>query len=662
MLKRLSLALVALLVILPVSAGLITAPSRHSRAVIVCPMGSGFPTDGCAGANQGAYWQQANAFQVGGYFNTVAGTTANYMAATCGPSANQLCRPPWNVAGVDYPIGHYTSCDINNAGTFKNCGSSTAVCTDTTWTSGRCLIDPQLHPPTGCTVVANGISGSSDKQLNCNQNTFVGPVSHYNFGPVNGHDCTGIWISNAGNQASLAMDDIYYFNNSGACATSISNDNLWMVINGNPYASGVTITNSTIDFNNSQWDTQFGPCASGVRCNGWFMSLGFNNPVTLQYVAILNDPAAPILGGPRDSSGGIVPVATYQYDFFQSWISRAPNGHKELYAAQNAVSPSTDPGNTIGGFVFDHSVAMNNANATTSFGPAEFWTANTYGLNYASGPQLTNNTFIQAHVGNRPAVGGVTFTGCLGNSYSGGCVTGATNNILFITSESAPLGYGASLNCTGVSGSTYKQIPGPYPAGVVEEYGFDGLLAAQYYPTWTAFATATPCSGTAFAEEVSNGALIGSHGAAPYGSPVLQNNYMDISSFANGGTTPAVWNFSEVDITPNPVSIASGSISGNTLTTSTSVSLEQGLYVYAADIPGCSTSMHDCPRVDIGGTGTTFTLDTTLGSPVSAEAMQAWNLTWCTTPAVLSGNRDMTGSIADSWLNQLSSTQSGSGC
>ncbi len=53
-----------------------------------CPQGTAFPTDGCAAApapNTAAF-RQANAFQPGDYFNTTAGTTANYMASDCGPS------------------------------------------------------------------------------------------------------------------------------------------------------------------------------------------------------------------------------------------------------------------------------------------------------------------------------------------------------------------------------------------------------------------------------------------------------------------------------------------------------------------------------------------------------------------------------------------------
>jgi hypothetical protein len=622
-----------------------------------CPMGTGFPTDGCAVANQSATFQQPNAFQPGGYFNTTAATSVNYMNTNCGPSANLLCRPPWNVAGVDYPVGNYSPV------------ASTCNVSPGTWVPGDCLMDPQLHPPAGCTIASNGYSGSVDKEMDCTGAAFAGVIQHYNFGAVNGHDCTGIDILNAGSVSTLIFDDNYYFDNSGSCAISSGNNNFWMTVSAT-FPGGMTFTNNTIDFNNSQWDQQYGPCASLVKCNGWLFAFSPSNSVIFKYNAVLHDPTDIIVGSPRNTSTHTY-TALYQYNFFSAWQSRGPNGHKELYAAQNGVSPITSPTNTIGGFTYDHNTSVNDAEATTDNGPTYLYTANGAGLSYATGPVINGNTIINAHVGGRPIPGGTTYTACIGASYSGGCVLGATNNILFVTSENHTLGYGFAFTCGSVGISTYKTISGPYPPGVVEELGIDGSAAPDYYPGWNATSTPQSCSGTAGAQEINDAGIMTGHGQS-YGSPVMTNNYIDIDSFANGSTTPNLWDFFSTDTKPlNPLPISSGSISGSTLTTSVAMNLELGLYIYASNfstqIPGCTiTHIQGCPRILNGGASTTtFALDTTFGIPIAAEAMSAYNFEWCGTPAVLSGNQTITGassSFSNAWLNQLSAKQANSGC
>lgn len=617
-------------------------------------MGSGFPTDGCAVANQNATFQQPNAFQPGGYFNTTAGTSVNYMATNCGPGANVLCRPPWNVAGVDYPVGHYSPV------------ASTCTVSPALWTPGDCLMDPQMFPPAGCTIVSNGIPGSVDNEMDCTHPGFAGVIQHYNLGPVNGHDCTGLDILNASNVNTLLFDDNYYFDNSGSCAINSGNNNFWMAVSAT-FPGGIIFTNNTIDFNNSGWDTNNGPCATGVRCRGWTFAFSTSDSIVFKYNAILHDSTDPLVGSPRNTSTNTY-TALYQYNVFSGWQSRGPNGHKEMYAAQNGVSPITSPGNTIGGVTFDHNTAVNDAEATTNFGPTMFWTTNTYGPGYATGINITNNTIVQADVGGRPIIGGTNFTACIGATYSGGCVLGTTNNILFVTSENAPIGYGAGFTCGSVGVVTYKTLPGPYPPGVVEELGLDGSGSTQYYPNFNLTSTPQSCSGNIGSQEISLAALVSSHGVTPYGSAVLENNYIDIDSFAKGGSSPPVWDFAEGDISPNPIAITSASISGNVMTTSTSHNFGLGYYIYASnfstEIPGCTTTnLRGCPRLLTGGSGTTFTLNTTFGTPISAEPMSLYNITYCNTPAVLSGNRSMTGNhIPDSWLNQLSTNQAHSGC
>ncbi len=623
-----------------------------------CPMGV-FPDDGCTGSNLNAQVQHPDAFQPGGWINTLAKTPANYMATTCGPFANLLCRPLWNVAGVDYPVGSYSPI------------ASTCTIAPGAWTPGSCLMDPQLHPPAGCTVLPTGVSTSTDSYLNCNGAAFAGVIQHYNFGNVNGHNCTGLHIQNASHVSTLLIDDVNYFNNDAACAQPTGNDYLWLYVRG-IFPGGVTVSNSTIDFNSvpdNLHDRLNGPCPLGARCNAWNLNLG-TNVILWKYNAFLDTPGD-FFGGVFNSSTAIG-GQTFQFNLISGWMPRAANGHKEMYAGQNNTSPTGNPAGVQDHLVWDHNTIVN-TNITTNFGPTLFYLANGYGIAITHGPVWTNNTIVEAYVGGRP-LGGVSFTGCVGTSYDVGaarCVSGAHNNILFVKTESGPVGYGASLSGRGSpsncgSNATYVQLPGPYPAGVVEEYGIDQPInrgIQQYYPEWAGTFSGN-CSGLSGPAEISNGAIINGHGEAGLGSPLFNSNFLDVSSFG-GGTHPIVTDFLSGDLTrPGIPSFATvtASISGNQLTITSGQSAYGccGYYVYAANIPGCAVgSIHTCPRLLTKGTSP-LTLDRILGSPIASESMQIWALTWCVVPVSMANNRDMTGLIPDSWLNQPSLR--GEGC
>ena len=704
-----------------------------------CPMGSGFPDDGCTGAPITGAVQFPNAFQPGDYFNSTAATSANYMATNCGPSNNLLCRPPWNVAGVDYPVGayspHQASCTVDPAH----------------WVSGNCLMDPQLYPPAGCTLAGTGIPGSPDSTLSCGLTgaLFAGVIQHYDFGDVNGHNCTGLIVGNAGGVSTLLIDDIRYFNNSGTCATNRSGQQGWVIVTaaaGAFFPGGVTFSHSTLDFNGQQFGTVNGACAVGVHCNGWQVSMG-SNPTVTKYNAYLNSAGDP-WGG--NFNVGVTPTgATYQFNFVSGYNTRVGNGHKEVYAGGVTIDPITNPSNTVDHLIFDHNTITNSYN-TTNNGPGIFYLENKYGVVFAHGPEITNNTLVEAYVGQRPKAG-LSFTGCLGDSFSGGaCVAGTHNNILFVQTETHALGYAANVGCTAdvpffpapgvtgylvnngggyaagstsitidsgsgtiaagnfvtfpgdtnhyvvasatstnltinnpglvlpvadnaaitvlitgdhnATGATYFLIPGPYPPGVFEEYGFDAAdNNVAYYPVGVTGVFTQHCGGAGIvgAQEVSSSAGTLGHGATPYNNPIIKNNYLDIGSYA-GTTAPTVWDLSSGALNPNPFNMT-GSITGNVLTTTVSFTATHGWYINGAGIPGCAVgSIHTCPRTLNDTTGTNFVLDTTFGTPIpptGTETMSFNAVNWCLTPAVVSGNQDMTHVIPDGpgqWLNKLS--------
>lgn len=149
-------------------------------AVVSCPQGNAY-ADGCAGAPVGLM-SQSN-------FWTYARQSGQSAYAT---------RPPWNVAGVDFPVGQTTA---DNA-----------------------LLDPVTNPPAGCTY------NSSIPWLSCGNNA---TVAHYRM--------NGVGVS-AG--PGLTLTDNHFTLNAANCRS----------LNGTGLVTssgGITATSNTIDFDPS---------------------------------------------------------------------------------------------------------------------------------------------------------------------------------------------------------------------------------------------------------------------------------------------------------------------------------------------------------------------------------------------------------------------------
>ena len=626
-----------------VSAANVEPAALHNVATppaTTCPQGNSDPRDGCSGANPKATFRQAAAFQPGGFFNTIAGTSANYMAHICGPSRTALCRPPWNVAGVDYPVGYYTP--------------ALSTCAKLVY-DGTCLLDPALVSIPGCAYNSNGLGGH---ELDCTSPSFQGVVQHLNFGDVNGHGCTALYILNRGRVSTLLIDDIYMFNGDGNCVVATGNNFNFIFVKEN-FPGGVTFQNSTIDFNNAQWDQSNGSCVGTKRCNPIIYTLGFST-TTQQYTLITN-----ASGDPIPPTAGSASIHTIRWSAFIGWTTRAPNGHKELHDGIAGRAPLSNDGNTLGEFTFDHNTVAN-YKQTSDYGPAVFWMCSNYPCAILRGPNVTNNTFVLAYVGGR-VKGGPRMSGCIGNSYSGGCVLGSPNNTLFVTSTTSLVGYGADFNCTGGGFVTYKEIPGPYPAGVVDEYMTDGFSGNQYGPSYNQSNGPITCTNVPVAVgsgETGLAALVATHAGAPFGSPNFSNNYMDISSWGGRPSDQNIWDITEGGRT---IKIASGAITTtagvSTLSTNGEVvSVIPGSYVYGVGIGNCATNIQSCPRVETGGTNiSSMALDRVVGD-VTAIPVQLIPYNWCVTRAVLSGNVDMVGQIPERWINKMSRVTRGNGC
>ena len=595
--------------------------------VTSCPQGTGFPTDGCAAAPAPltAQWRQPNAFQAGGYFNTTAGTTANYMASICGPLGTGSCRPPWNVAGVDFAIGNHTPI--------------------------ASLADPATMSVTGCTY-STSTSGTGGGLLTCGSG-FTGTLQHINFGPVTGagaHGCTAISITNAPASSLIYVNNIV--NDTGLC--SIGSNGIWINVSQGIGAGGVTFTNNYIDFNSSVWDTKIGGCGSAVQCNPDKIQLGANN-VVFKYNVVRNSSGNPL----TSSFGSSALTQTIQYNWIENWCSRGPNCHSEAFDGSGGNSPLSAA--TLGTLTLDHNVFLQ-GQTMSGFGPTMLWIASTYPFAISNGPNITNNTIVDAFAGGR-VHNGPTFSGCWGGSFSAGvCGAPGGSNHLYVTSETSPVGYGADANCTGGDFVTYKSVPSP-PAGAVEEYIVDGFSAFQYGPAFQISGSVVTCSGVgvvAGAGVSGNSAITATHGASPFGSPNYSNNYVDVSSFNGSPGSQQIWEIEQADST---VSVPSGTITTSlgvsTLNTS-GVNVEYGAYVNGTGVDGCSSGIQGCPQIASGSAGT-YTLSTAV-TPVSTEAMTVVPWNWCANGAIVAGNVDMTDLMPLSWLNQLSGVTAGNGC
>jgi len=101
---------------------LITWSPGGAHAAGTCPLGTATP-DGCAGAQSSGSVQHTNYFS--GYTGTIYKT-----------------RPPWNVAGVDYPVGHTgTLFDPTIAGALPACASYASNMMTINGDSQPCVLD-----------------------------------------------------------------------------------------------------------------------------------------------------------------------------------------------------------------------------------------------------------------------------------------------------------------------------------------------------------------------------------------------------------------------------------------------------------------------------------------------------------------------------------------
>jgi hypothetical protein len=619
-----------------------------------CPKGTGFPNDGCAAAPAPltASFYQPNAFQPGGFFNATAATTANYMATNCGPGANQLCRPPWNVAGVDYAIGPYMTNLIDPA----------------TLTAGNTKIPGCVYDTTSTNTGAG--------ELVCGGSSFQGTVQGVEFGPIGGHGCTALRANApASGVTTFTLDNVHLRNDNGLCSGAY-NTSFWAYFSFT-YPNGVTITNSDLDGGADVWDNPWGGISTGAyaghctglpdsptstaKCNPSNM-IGFgNNGATIRYSYLHN--WAGTIATPYPVGRPII----MEFDVVRTWCVRTPNCHSEWWSGPN--------GGGAGLLQFDYMTVMGdgNENGPANSGPAPMQTMAGWGQ-VVTDWEFHHVVQIDPFTGGYGATDG-TVTGCFGAPPTGGTATnptcpssGAPGNVFFVTAYTgAPYKHGINIvsvtggaQCAGSAGSGvggYKHIAGPYSGLVIDEWGMDAQSTngskSSWYPNYINYGSCI--GGVVHAKVGNNSAVFGGHWpGTPLVTSNITDNYLDISSYA--GSTPQAWNLSGPE--GSAISI-SGSITGTTLTVSSGTPSAkmtiQGPGI-TTSLGNCATTLSSCPKI-VSGANPTWTLDLSVGTPVSGISMSAWKLYWCTNKTNFSNNINMTGEsiMHSSWLNQWSS-------
>lgn len=623
-----------------------------------------FPNDGCAGAPAPttAIFGVRTGFNLGGYINTVSGTPTNYLANNCGGGGSAgACRPPWKVAGFDYNVGNYTSCDINNAGpgNFTNCGSSAAVCTDTTWTAGRCLLDPAIlsaHSllPSGCTYNATGNNGGPS--LVCAANWPGTGLSHLNIGPVNGHSCTQFQV-NRQTTNPMVIDDLYGFNDSGLCGNS---QGFYFTISGTQSPSTPpVISNFYLNGNNTQFSTIYGPTTtpgicflatpSPVRCNP--REAVFGDDGTFKYFAIVNFAGDVINVAAAPQTG----QSLFEYGVVSGYNVRAPNTHTEMFAGPNG-NTNGSPG--VIGTTFRYVVSISSTNQST-FGTAPFFVLS--GFPVSTGPLIFNNNIAINQWAGGQTANSVSFAGCRGATFSAGPPASCSGSgaIFFLTS--GYMGWGSSLPSSCGGGGFIGPPTGSIPTGAIGAFWIDsGGSFTGYGDLGQNNQVAANCSGTLSSVSVGDNGFLFGYGPHPAASITIDSNYIDASSW--GSPTPPLYTLGQLNS-------SAGNVTFPTTTTMTSTVNLDGLnndtFVQATGL--CPGDVTTCPFIPTGGNysaGTTITINPNGTTPSGTfNGAVIGEATICTTPVSYDGlNIDMSGQGTTAWFNTNTAFRNPIGC
>jgi hypothetical protein len=271
--------------------GVVNVGSIAASATSLCPQGSAY-ADGCSGAPAANIYttQHSNFFT--GYANQSGQTYST--------------RPPWNVAGVDYPVG------INAAALPGGITPTTLV--DAAVSTGAGV-------PPGCSYTLSRV------QITCQSGSSL---------VINGYDFSG---DNPGDPASV-----------------------FLVVQS-PFSGPCTIENSKFGWNSNPWNVfelgQFSGCTSLTLKNNyvdlagapntlsyvWDWNYSGNGSITLQYNAIYHLVARVLEADTRGSGS----ICTFRDNYIEgfTYIAGSPHGEISLSNTGGGCDQAIQSYNTI---------------------------------------------------------------------------------------------------------------------------------------------------------------------------------------------------------------------------------------------------------------------------------------------------------------------------
>ena len=345
----------------PTMASMHGSNSRSSCAY----SGSGW-SDGCAGANMGSTYQVSN------FFTSYArGSGQTY--ASGGGNLSSSHPPPWNVAGVDYPVGYYTP--------------------------KSSLKDPAVTQPANCTYYSTGSPfNSAYPYLQCGIASGQVDIEGYDFGPIGGHDCTPVTLSSANLTSGTTVtikDNL--FENGADCSNNATNNITGMIQTD---ITGHTI-GSTI---NVQYNTWLGhwadPCCDQPPYSPRAMGFLTTGSLTFEYNSVIDWPSDPIFLG----VGGGSNIGTVEYNYIEGWVYRGAESHGEWGSLSYGSGQST-----VGSFLVAYNTLLSTTTQASNDTTLLWYSQGVSTVVYTGTNTIANNVVVANYVGGVNTSGKVSF-------------------------------------------------------------------------------------------------------------------------------------------------------------------------------------------------------------------------------------------------------------
>ncbi len=273
-----------------------------------CPFSAGLG-DGCPAPNGGTF-QIPNFFS--GYAQQSGQTWGNKNGNTGCPATTKNCHPLWNVAGVDYPIGHYTPTPD--------------------------LAEPAKIPAsTNCEWRASGYHFNPDMPyVQCGVNPDLpSQVEGYNFGAIGAHGCAAIALPVHYRQPTLIRNNLFSLDDAGCSTRMRARDGILPAIVFSPYGDGdITITQN--EFNGKTDNDETGGGSNLTWIDG-----KTSGTLTVTYNVFYHNP-----GHVYGAGGSPTSVLSFAYNYYEQVEFRGFQGHAEIQS-QNIFSQYSSRYETI---------------------------------------------------------------------------------------------------------------------------------------------------------------------------------------------------------------------------------------------------------------------------------------------------------------------------